>query len=72
MAEIIVNEEGVIKLLSKLSPFKASGPDEITPWVLKNTAQEIGLALTIIFQHSLDTGRFPRIGSAPTSLLGIR
>ena len=56
MNEITVSEEGVIKLLADLSPFKATRPDEIAPWVLKTTAQEIGLALTIIFQHSLDTG----------------
>ena len=60
MPEIKIEVEGVIKLLNDLSPFKAAGPDEISPWVLKTTAQEIGSALTIIFQRSLDTGVVPQ------------
>ena len=39
MPEIKIEVEGVIKLLNDLSPFKAAGPDEISPWVLKTTAQ---------------------------------
>ena len=31
MPEIKIEEEGVIKLLNNLSPFKAAGPDEIPP-----------------------------------------
>ena len=60
MCEIIIEEEGVIKLLADLSPFKAAGPDEISPWILKTTAHEIGAALTIIFQRSIDTGVVPQ------------
>ena len=55
MNDIAVSEEGIIKLRAEtdLGPFKAMGPDEIPPpWVLKTTAQKIGLALTIIFQNS--------------------
>ena len=51
--------EGVVKLLQQLSPFKAAGPDGITPYVLKTAAEEIAPALTIIFQKSLDTGTVP-------------
>ena len=51
MPEIKIEVEDVIKLLNDLSPFKAAGPDEISPWVLKTTAQEIGW---------LDTGVVPQ------------
>ena len=59
MPDITVYNEGVVKLLQQLSPFKAAGPDGITPYVLKTAAEEIAPALTIIFQKSLDTGTVP-------------
>ena len=59
MPDITVYNEGVVKLLQQLSPFKAAGPDGITPYVLKTVAEEIAPALTIIFQKSLDTGTVP-------------
>ena len=59
MPEIEVTVEGVVKLLKDLSPHKAAGPDEISPWVLRTAAEEIGPALTIIFQLSLETGIVP-------------
>jgi hypothetical protein len=60
MPDITIREEGVVKLLTGLSPYKASGPDEMTPWVLKTTAEEISPILTKIFQLSLDTGVIPQ------------
>ena len=59
MPDIVITEEGVPKMLKNLNPHKAVGPDEISPWVLRNTAEEIAGALTILFQLSLDTGIIP-------------
>ena len=39
---IIITIPGVIKQLQSLKPHKASGPDEISPWFLKEYATEIG------------------------------
>ena len=60
MPEIEVTNEGVVKLLLKLNPYKASGPDLLPARVLKEMATEIGLFLTIIFQKSFDIGKVPK------------
>ncbi|XP_072021949.1 uncharacterized protein [Amphiura filiformis] len=59
MPNITIREEGVCKLLSDLNPFKATGPDEISPWVLKTAAKELSPALTVLFQLTLDSGVVP-------------
>ena len=59
MEEITVTEEGVRKLLQKLNPHKASGPDLIPARILKDMADEISPLLTIIFQRSFDCGKVP-------------
>jgi hypothetical protein len=43
---------GMEKLLSKLNPTKAAGPDNITPRVLKELAPFIAPILTVIFKIS--------------------
>ena len=48
--------EGVDKLLQGLSPNKASGPDEISPTILKELHHEIAPILKLIFNLSLQTG----------------
>ena len=60
MPDIKVNKEGVTKLLHKLNPSKASGPDLIPARILKNMAFEIAPFLTTIFQESFNTGTVPR------------
>ena len=55
-ALIIVTLPGVIKQLTSLKPNKASGPDQIPPWFLKDYAHEIGPILTLIYQASIDSG----------------
>ena len=60
MSDIVVEPYGVEKLLSKVKPSKASGPDEIPCRVLKETAYEIAPILTDIFNCSLSTGILPR------------
>ena len=59
MPDIIIREEGVSKLLKNLNPHKAAGPDDISPWVLQTTADEISPALSTLFQLSIDTGVVP-------------
>ena len=56
MPEIKVTCEGVRKLLQRLNPGKACGPDLLPARVLKELASEISPLLTTIFQKSLDTG----------------
>ena len=60
MPDIKVNKEGVAKLLHKLNPSKASGPDLIPARILKELAVEIAPFLTTIFKESFNTGKFPR------------
>jgi len=57
--DININTEGVAKLLSKLSPYKAPGPDKIPPRVLKEAANELAPAIALLFQASLKQGRLP-------------
>ena len=59
MAEIIVTEEGVRRLLVKTNPHKASGPDQIPARILKECAEELTPILTIFFQKTLDEGQLP-------------
>jgi hypothetical protein len=56
MYDIKISQDGVEKLLHRIDPSKASGPDEVTARVLKTTAGQIAPILRAIFQQSLDTG----------------
>ena len=60
MDDIRVTDQGVVKLLLKLNPFKACGPDLLSARILKELAHDIEAYLTIIFQKSLDAGRVPK------------
>ena len=59
ISDIKVNKEGVTKLLHKLNPNKASGPDLIPARILKDLAVEIAPFLATIFQESFNTGTVP-------------
>ena len=59
LSDIEVKEEGIKKLLAKLNPHKAVGPDKISPRILRDLAEEIAPILTIIYQSSLNTGHVP-------------
>jgi hypothetical protein len=61
MHDIQITEEGVTKLLKNFNPHKASGPDNITPRVLKKLATPISPILTIIFRESYNIGEIPSI-----------
>ena len=56
MKELQISDEGVTKLLRKVNPNKASGPDSIPARILKELADEIAPLLTIIFNKSLEQG----------------
>lgn len=60
MGNIHVTPDGVDKLLLGLSPHKASGPDEISPRILKVLHQELAPVLCHIFNLSLETGIVPK------------
>jgi hypothetical protein len=57
--ETTVTEELVEKLLKKIKPGKAMGPDGIHPRVLRETATTIKVPLNIIFKASLQSGEVP-------------
>ena len=57
--DIEINEEIVIKKLSKLKIGKSPGPDNIHPRVLKELKNVIVTPLTLIFKKSLETGTLP-------------
>ena len=59
MEPIVIEENGVEKLLRDLKPNKASGPDGISPRVLKQLSREIAPIVTIIFKKSLSSGVVP-------------
>ena len=46
---IHVDSSGVVELLKNLKPHKASRPNEIPAYLLKETSEEIAPALTFIF-----------------------
>ena len=59
MPTIKVTENGVKKLLHKLNPKKAVGPDKVPTRILRDYADEVAPILQTIFQQSLDTGVVP-------------
>ena len=52
---INITTEGVCKLLSKVNPSKASGPDNIPNRILKDCAHQLAPSLATIFQLSIDS-----------------
>ena len=59
MEDITINIAGVAKLLRSLKPHKATGPDGVPARLLKEIADEVAPAVTLLFQASLDQGRIP-------------
>ena len=60
MPNIKVTEAGVRKLLLKIKPHKAAGPDRIPNRVLKELADELAPIITVLFNQSLETGAIPQ------------
>jgi hypothetical protein len=59
ISDINITVPGVTKLLKDLDPSKASGPDGISPRILKELADELSPAMTLLFRCSLATGVVP-------------
>ena len=62
MEDITVSCKGVVKLLKNLKPHKAAGPDDIPLMLLKDAADEIAPAITLLFHASLNQGTLLRHG----------
>ena len=58
--DINITVSGIEKLLKQLNPTKASGPDNISPRVLKEVASEIAPSLILIYRASMKSGIVPR------------
>lgn len=54
------SKEKVETLLRHLDITKAKGPDNISPWVLKNCASELSESLSILFKKSMSSGEIPK------------
>ena len=59
MPDITIHTGGVTKLLRNIKPHKAAGPDNISARILKETADQIAPALSLVCQASLTQGCVP-------------
>jgi len=57
--DIRISSDQVMKKLDRLRSDKASGPDDLSPRVLKEVKEEICKPLTIILQRSINEGMVP-------------
>lgn len=55
-----ISEQGVKKLLDELQVNKSSGPDGISPYVLKMCSTAIAPLFTTIYRKSINTGQLPQ------------
>jgi hypothetical protein len=59
VSDIAITQEGVQQLLCHLNPHKATGPDQVSHRLLKETAKQISPALTLVFQASINQCKVP-------------
>ena len=59
MASIVVDTNGVVKLLKHLKPHTATGPDGIPAMLLREAAVELAPAIALLFQASISQGTVP-------------
>ena len=59
MEDLTVSCEGVVKILKNLKPHKAAGHDDIPLMLLREAADKIAPAITLLFQASLNQGNTP-------------
>ena len=59
LGEITITVPGVVKLLDKLNPNKASGPDELPARILNNFAVHLAPTLTAIYNQTVMQGVLP-------------
>ena len=58
---IKVTPTQVYNQLRSLDPHKATGPDNISPRVLKKCSTELAAPLSMVFNHCLDAGQWPSL-----------
>lgn len=58
--EFSVDKEGVRKLLAKIKPHTASGPDNLPAYLLKEVADELAPILCLLFNATLHQGKIPQ------------
>ncbi len=61
ISDIDVSEQEITDVLCNLVINKASGPDEISHRMLKETSKSISLPLKLLFNRSLNEGIYPAI-----------
>ena len=59
MHDIPVTEPGIIKLLRNIKVKKATGPDEMSPRILEEAAEQLAPILTFISKQSFTSGQIP-------------
>ena len=59
ISDIEITEQEIIDIIRNLDVKKATGPDEISHFLLKNTSQSICKPLCKLFNKSLINGQFP-------------
>ena len=59
MPDISISQAGVEKLMKRLKPHKATGPDGISAQLLKETSHQISPVITLLFRASLIQGSIP-------------
>ena len=59
ISPLTITVNGVLKLLRELNPKKASGPDKVPCFLLKELAAELAPVYTHLFRQSLDSGITP-------------
>ena len=61
LEHITLKREDIMNLLLSLDKRKATGPDGISNWILKECAEQICEPLLIIFSNSLRQGKIPKL-----------
>ncbi|RYE04931.1 MAG: hypothetical protein EOP33_08110, partial [Rickettsiaceae bacterium] len=57
--EVEIGEDDVLKVLQSLKVNKGTGPDGVSPQILKNCAQSLSKPLTLLFKKSFEEGVVP-------------
>ena len=61
LGEIKLTKKKILKVLKNLDKSKAMGPDEVSPWILKECAEELSEPILMIFKNTLQQGKLPKI-----------
>ena len=60
MPTIEIETSGIVKLLSEIDPYKATGPDGIPPKLLKELSLEVAPCLNLVFKASIKQSTLPK------------